>query len=279
MAPSYQTISLESRGPIAILTFSRPDVLNALTPQLMLELGDALTRVANDQDIRGVVLTGQGRAFCAGADLTGFKKGGGPEGVRSEIPEKLLPRMDMGALWNPITTQIHEMPKPVVCAVNGVAAGAGCGLAVSGDVTVMNREAKFVLTFVPKIGLIPDLGTTWHFSRRMGRGAALPHALLGTPISAEKALQTGLIYEVADGPEATLHRAIELAQTLASGSLAAILATREAFDAAPRNSFADQLGFERKEQMKLFVNSESKRVSRAHLERHGKKRNEQQSRL
>eukprot|EP00931_Biecheleriopsis_adriatica_P117777 TRINITY_DN93261_c0_g1_i1.p1 TRINITY_DN93261_c0_g1~~TRINITY_DN93261_c0_g1_i1.p1 ORF type:complete len:272 (-),score=49.87 TRINITY_DN93261_c0_g1_i1:72-887(-) len=265
MAPAYKTILLEPKDSIVILTLQRPEVLNALSLQLMMELSDALTRIAQDPDVRGVVLTGQGRGFCSGADVSGF----GDQGKSSE--DKLLPRHDMGALWNPIVTQLHELPKPLVCAVNGVAAGAGCGLAVSGDVTVMERQASFNMTFVPKLGFVPDLGTTWHFPRRMGRGAALPHALLGEPISAEKALQMGLVYEVADGPAATLQRATEIAQILASGSIPAILATREAFDAALRNSFAEQVSLERREQSRMFNSEESARVGKAHRERHGNK--------
>jgi len=265
MAPTYKLISLQRRDDdIAVLTLRSPKNLNALSPPMVLEVSDALTRIAPDAQIRALVITGEGRGFCSGADISTF----GGEAVNSDA---LLPRSDMGALWNPVMTQLHELPKAVVVAVNGVAAGAGCGLAVSGDITVMERKASFVLTFVPKIGLVPDLGVTWHFPRRMGRGAALPHALLGTPITAEKAMQTGLIYEVCDGPEATLERAIEFARTLAAGSLPAIIAVRNAFDEAPRNSYADQLGLERREQMRMFGNEESMRVGAAHRARHGRK--------
>lgn len=247
-----------------MLTLRQPKKLNALSPQMVLELSDALTRVARDPKVRALVVTGEGRGFCSGADIGTF-------GGQKVDPNVLLPRMDMGALWNPIMEQLHELPKAVVVAVNGVAAGAGCGLAVSGDITVMEKNASFVLTFVPKIGLMPDLGVTWHFPRRMGRGAALPHALLGTPITAEKAVQTGLIYETCDGPEATLQRGIQLARTLAKGSMPAMLAVRHAFDEAPRNSYADQLGLERRQQALMFANKESQRVGAAHRARHGKK--------
>lgn len=259
-------ISLDLRNDeVAVITLRSPEKLNALNTTMVLEVSDALTRLTHNPKIRALVITGEGRGFCSGADITQFA------GEKVD-KDALMPRSDMGALWNPIMTQLHELPKAVVIAVNGVAAGAGCGLAVSGDITVMERKASFVLTFVPKIGLMPDLGVTWHFPRRMGRGAALPHALLGAPITAEKAMQTGLIYEVCDGPEATLQRGIELAKTLAAGSLPAILAVRNAFDEAPRNSYADQLGLERREQAKMFANKESQRVGAAHRARHGKKK-------
>lgn len=221
------TIRLEIADSVATITLDRPDSLNALNAPMRRELLAALKSVARDDTVRAVVLTGAGRGFCAGADLRGGEA------------ERDFRRV-LTAEYHPIVTAIREMPKPVLAAVNGVAAGAGVSLALACDLVFAAEEARFVGAFV-KIGLVPDSGLTRTLVRALGRHRAAQLIFSGEPLPAQEARGGGIVNEVVPLAElaATVHAA---AVRLASGATRAIgLAKRsiaQAEEAAPEESLA-----------------------------------------
>jgi 2-(1,2-epoxy-1,2-dihydrophenyl)acetyl-CoA isomerase len=207
---------VERDGPVAILTLNRPDRLNALTSALGATLDATLRELEADPGVRAIVLTGAGRGFCSGADLTG--PGGNAETVLRDI-------------FNPLAKTIAELDVPVVAAVNGVAAGAGASLTFAADLRVAAEGARFVLSFV-KVGLSPDMGATWTLPRLIGHARAAELALLGREIRAPEALEWGLVTRVVPDGEAVT-AAVEIAHRIAavSGSVGATKAAlRVSFD-------------------------------------------------
>jgi 2-(1,2-epoxy-1,2-dihydrophenyl)acetyl-CoA isomerase len=184
MFMAYETIIFEL-GPIARITFNRPDRLNSFTAQMHEELRDAL---ANVGDARVVVLTGAGRGFCAGQDLND----------RAVAPGEAV---DLGETvtkcWNPLIRTLTTLPQPVIARVNGVAAGAGANIALACDIVVAAKSAKFIQSF-SAIGLIPDSGGTWALPRLVGQARALGLALTGEPLPAERAADWGMIWKAVD---------------------------------------------------------------------------------
>ena len=158
--------------------------------------------------------------------------------------------------WNPMMNDLHQLSVPLVSAVNGVAAGGGVGLALVADVVVAARSAKFVLTFGPRLGIVPDLGSTWSLPRRLPRGKALPLALLGRPLSAVDAERMGMIWSVVDD-NAVVDEAVALAAQMAEASQPAMTTIRSLMDEAHRNTFAEQLEKERLAQRFLFDHPEN----------------------
>lgn len=210
---TYEQIAVERDGTVARITLNRPEVLNALTQVMSDELVDAFTSARDDAEVRAVLLTGAGRGFCAGQDLSEFRgslEGGKPPDIREHLERayhKLIPIM-------------VEIPKPVVCAVNGVAAGAGVSLAVACDVRIASEAARFTQAFV-KIGLVPDSGGTWLLSRVVGFAKALELSISGDMVDAEAALQMGLVSRVVAG-DALEKESLDYARTLAALPTAAI---------------------------------------------------------
>jgi 2-(1,2-epoxy-1,2-dihydrophenyl)acetyl-CoA isomerase len=186
-------ILFEAVAGVATVTLNRPDVLNSFNRAMAAELLDALGRVASDADLRAVLITGSGRAFCAGQDLAEASPKGG-----------VLP--DLGDFvregYSPIIRAIRMLEKPIVCAVNGVAAGAGANLALACDITFASAEASFIQSFA-KIGLIPDSGGTFILPRLVGLQRATALAMLAEKVSAQQALDWGMIYRVC--PKNELH--------------------------------------------------------------------------
>ena len=181
----YETIGLETRGAIARITLNRPDRLNSFTAQMHEELRDAL---ANLGHARVVVLTGAGRAFCAGQDLND----------RAVAPGEAVDLGDtVEQSWNPLVRTLAGLPQPVIARVNGVAAGAGANIALACDIVVAAKSAKFIQSF-SAIGLIPDSGGTWVLPRLVGQARALGLALTGEPLPADKAAEWGLIWKAVD---------------------------------------------------------------------------------
>jgi len=201
-------IIYEVSSGIATVTLNRPDKLNATTASMLALLQEKLALAAGSDAVRAVVLTGSGRGFCAGQDLGDRQVTGD-----SKAPADLAQSLD--TLYNPIVRSITTMPKPVVAAVNGVAAGAGANLALACDIVVAARTAQFVEVFA-RIGLIPDAGGTWLLPRLVGRARALGVALLAEPITADQAKEWGLIWDVVDD-EAFKEHVSALAENLASG--------------------------------------------------------------
>ena len=213
---------------VATLTLDRPDALNALTVPLKDDLLAALREVAADGAVRAVVLTGAGRAFCAGQDLR----------ERLE-PDALALADEIRRRYNPIVRAMRDLPKPIVGAINGVAAGAGASLAFACDIRIAAEGASFLLAF-GRVGLIPDTGATWLLPRLIGWSKAAELALTTDPLSAADAERFGLVARVVPAGELA-GAAHELAARLAAGAPRALALTKGALEAAWEASLEDQL--------------------------------------
>jgi 2-(1,2-epoxy-1,2-dihydrophenyl)acetyl-CoA isomerase len=183
---TYETIRFQFEAGIFRITFNRPDRLNSLSAAMQNEILQALDVVETGSP-RVLLITGVGRAFCAGQDLSERNVEAGPLDL-GQGPE---------TFYNPFTRRIAALPCPVVCAVNGTAAGAGVNLAIACDIVVAKRSARFVQAF-SSIGLVPDAGGTWHLPRIIGQARALGYTLLGETLSADEARELGLIWRVCD---------------------------------------------------------------------------------
>ncbi len=181
----FQFIKFEVTGGTATITLNRPEVYNALNDGITYELQDALKKVSRDETIRVVVLTGEGKAFCAGQDL----KAASGEEKRSFI-DSLQKR------YNPIISAMRNLPKPIICRLNGVAAGAGCSLALACDMIIASEEATLIEVFI-NIGLVPDSGSSYFLPRLVGRAKAFELCSMGNKVKASEALQLGLVNRVA----------------------------------------------------------------------------------
>ncbi len=213
-------------GAVAILTLNEPESLNAMTPDLLGALAQAIGEMTADPAIRALVLTGAGRGFCSGQNLKA-----------AEILGDNLVEGVMKFYW-PALKALRECRVPVVVAVNGVAAGGGFSLAMAGDVVVAARSANFIQVF-SRIGLVPDLGSTWLLPRLIGRQRALELMLFNEPLSAERAKEWGLVREVVDDAD-LMPEAIKLAQRLAQGPTRTLVATRMLLEDSEHATFADQ---------------------------------------
>lgn len=212
-------------GPVLTLTLNRPAALNSFNEAMHRELRAALDAAADDAQVRCVVLTGAGRAFCAGQDLADPLVAPPAAG---EAPKDLA--HVIGTFYKPLVQRLQTMPVPVIAAVNGVAAGAGANLALCCDLVLAARSASFIQAFA-KIALVPDTGGTWLLPRLVGRARALGLALLGDKLPAPEAEQLGLIWRCVD--DAALQEETQrLAQRLAAMPSAALAQTRRAIDAA-----------------------------------------------
>jgi 2-(1,2-epoxy-1,2-dihydrophenyl)acetyl-CoA isomerase len=210
----YETILTERVEGVLKITLNRPERLNAASIQLAEELGAAFYDL---DDARAVVITGAGKGFCSGADLAA-------RGDRSPLEQKGGSHRALQNHYNPLITQIMRAPVPVVCAVNGAAAGVGCSIALAGDFVLAAKSAYFLQAFV-NIGLVPDGGSTWLLARAIGRARATRMMMLGEKIGAEQAEDWGLIYKaVAD--EALIDEAVALATRLANGPTVAYRAMK-----------------------------------------------------
>ncbi|RAW00198.1 enoyl-CoA hydratase-related protein [Pseudochryseolinea flava] len=178
---AYKFLTLETKDGVATLTLNRPEVFNALNDEITFEMQDALKAIAKDDAVRVVVLTGSGKAFCSGQDL---KSAAGQE--KRSFMESLHKR------YNPIVRAMRNLPKPIVARVNGVAAGAGCSLALACDIIVASEDASLIEVFI-NIGLVPDSGSSYFLPRLVGMAKAFEWATMGTKIKATEAAQYGLI--------------------------------------------------------------------------------------
>ena len=206
-------LRVEVDGAVAILTLDRPEALNALTVPMKVALREALEAIAADGSVRAVILTGAGRAFCAGQDL-----------AEREQPDAAPLEVEVRDRYNPIIRAIRSMGQPVIAAVNGVAAGAGASLAFACDLRICAEEARFVLAF-GRIGLVPDSGATWFLPRLVGLAKAAELALAGDQVDASEALRLGLVSRVVPG-ERLLVEARALAERIAEGAPLATALTK-----------------------------------------------------
>lgn len=257
-------VSCSRDNGVAWLAINVPASMNALSDAVAQALRDAIYGVRADPEVHALVLTGTGRAFCTGADLAALASGvadvatGHTGNLGNQIADAML------ALYNPMILELQTLPIPVVCALNGVAAGAGVGLALSADVCIAARSAYLYLPSMPKLGLLPDLGSTWFLGRTGGRARAIGLALLGERLSAERAKQWGLIWDCVDDDSLDRHAA-ELAQRLARLPAHAALELRSAFRAAAGNGLPAQLDYEAARQRELLDSADFAEGVRAFL--------------
>ncbi len=227
--PAYETIRHETANGVATITLNRPESLNALNATMRRELLAALKAAARDDATRAVIITGEGRGFCSGADLRG---GAGEREFRRVLTTE----------YNPLITAIRELPKPVIAAVNGVSAGAGASIAFAADLIVTAEEARFLMAFV-NIGLVPDSGATRTLVRALGRHAATQMIFTGQPLTARGAADAGLVAAVVPAAE-LMDAANELAQRFADGPTKALGYAKRLINAAEGDSLADSLATE-----------------------------------
>ena len=245
---------ISTEGAVRVLTLNRPQALNAFTSGLLGQLRIALDEAAHDEAVRAVLITGAGRAFCAGQDLSDpHIKPEFDDHAGDADPQRKPKAKDIGNLLDhyyiPLALRLRSMPVPTVCAVNGVAAGAGANFALGCDLVLAGQSASFIQAF-SKIGLVPDCGGTWLLTRLVGRARAMQLALLGDKLPAADAQAWGLIARcVADAELQS--EAMATAQKLAKMPTRALVQTRQALDASMDLEFEDALKLEAKLQSQL----------------------------
>jgi 2-(1,2-epoxy-1,2-dihydrophenyl)acetyl-CoA isomerase len=231
---NYENITFDIKDGVAHLTLNRPDRLNSFTQAMHLEVRAALEVLQADSSVRVLVLTGAGRGFCAGQDLSDRAVEPGEKGVDlGESVEKF---------YAPLVIALRSLPMPVICAVNGVAAGAGANLALACDIVIAAKSASFVEVFC-KLGLIPDTGGTWILPRLIGHARATGLAMLGEKLTAERAEQWGLIWKCVPD-EDLMKEALAMAQHLSTAPTKGLAFTKRALQASYLNTLPDQLKLE-----------------------------------
>ena len=228
-----ESIRYEIGENLARITLNRPDKLNAFTGEMHQNLQHALDQAEKD-GARAILITGAGRGFCAGQDLSERKRA--PGDAPPDLSESI-------ARWyNPLIKRLKAIPVPIVCAVNGVAAGAGANIALACDIVIAAASARFIQSFA-KIGLVPDSGGTWTLPQLLGPARAKGLAMLGTPVSAEQAKDWGMIWDIAEDDELS-KKATEIGIKLANGPTLGLSLTKQAIDQALLNSLDAQLDLE-----------------------------------
>ena len=235
-ASQASSVLYEARGAVALVTLNRPQALNSFTRQMHHDLWAALDKAEADSKIRALVITGAGRGFCAGADLSEFDFAPGPDLVKRADPGPVIDQA-----FNPTARRLQNLRMPTIAAVNGVAAGAGASLAMCCDIAIASPAASFIQAF-SKIGLIPDAGGSWLLVERLGMARAMALAMTGDKLSADKAKEWGLIWDVAEDSVAA---ALALAERLAVMPTKALVATRQLLRDAGTRSFTQHLDTER----------------------------------
>ncbi len=231
-ASTFETLDVAIADRICTITMNRPDVYNALNDALTYELQDALKNAARDKDVSVVVLTGAGKAFCSGQDLGALQKKYVP-GYVPHLGEDLRKR------YNPVATRLREMEKPVIAAVNGVAAGAGLSFALACDIRIASERASFIEVFI-NVGLIPDSGSTWTLPRLVGLGKAMELCFTGDTVDAAEALRIGLVNRVVPADD-LMTEANTLAGRIAALPARGIALTKRLLNQSFDNDLAAQL--------------------------------------
>ncbi|HGU9764734.1 2-(1,2-epoxy-1,2-dihydrophenyl)acetyl-CoA isomerase PaaG [Acinetobacter baumannii] len=231
----YQNIIAEEKNGVGYLTFNRPKALNSFNVDMHREVAEVLNQWTKNSDVRCVVISGEGRGFCAGQDL----------GDRVVDPNAEAP--DLGysieTYYNPLIKTIVNMPKPVICAVNGVAAGAGANIALACDLVIAAKSANFVQAFC-RLGLVPDSAGTWFLPRAVGHARAMGLALLGDKLPAETAKEWGMIWDVVEDAELKA-KVTELAERLAKQPTFGLSLIKKAIHQSSNNTFDEQVLLER----------------------------------
>ena len=231
----YQNIIAEEKNGVGYLTFNRPKALNSFNVDMHREVAEVLNQWTKNPNVRCVVISGEGRGFCAGQDL----------GDRVVDPNAEAP--DLGysieTYYNPLIKTIVNMPKPVICAVNGVAAGAGANIALACDLVIAAKSANFVQAFC-RLGLVPDSAGTWFLPRAVGHARAMGLALLGDKLPAETAKEWGMIWDVVEDTELKT-KVTELAERLAKQPTFGLSLIKKAIHQSSNNTFDEQMLLER----------------------------------
>lgn len=231
----YQNIIAEEKNGVGYLTFNRPKALNSFNVNMHREVAEVLNLWTKNPDVRCVVISGEGRGFCAGQDL----------GDRVVDPNAEAP--DLGysieTYYNPLIKTIVNMPKPVICAVNGVAAGAGANIALACDLVIAAKSANFVQAFC-RLGLVPDSAGTWFLPRAVGHARAMGLTLLGDKLPAETAKEWGMIWDVVEDAELKT-KVTELAERLAKQPTFGLSLIKKAIHQSSNNTFDEQMLLER----------------------------------
>jgi 2-(1,2-epoxy-1,2-dihydrophenyl)acetyl-CoA isomerase len=228
------------------ITLNRPDKLNSFNPEMHQQLKMALERARDEPEVRAVLLTGAGKGFCAGQDLSERNVAPGAAPIDLSVT--------IGSYYNPLVRRMRELPKPIVCAVNGVAAGAGANIALACDLVIAARSAGFLQAF-SRIGLIPDSGGTWFLPRLAGSARAMGLALLADKLSAEDAERWGLIWKAVDDAQ-LMSESLSIARTLAAGPTKAYGLIKKALYASASNTLDAQLDLERDLQREAGVSED-----------------------
>jgi 2-(1,2-epoxy-1,2-dihydrophenyl)acetyl-CoA isomerase len=242
---AFDTLLFEQRDHIAHVTLNRPDKFNALNVPLIEELRAVAAAIAAEPRLRAVLLTGAGRGFCSGADLTAdalMQKTS--RSLGETVGDRLLDH------FNPMVAAWYALRVPLVVAVNGVAAGAGMSLALLGDIVIAARSASFLQLFAPKLGLMPDLGSTFFLPRMIGTARAKGLAMLGEALSADDAAKWGLIWACVPD-DVLLEQAETLARRFADGPTQAFGEIKSAFNRQPAATLPEQLALETIAQARL----------------------------
>jgi 2-(1,2-epoxy-1,2-dihydrophenyl)acetyl-CoA isomerase len=239
------------------ITLNRPDKLNAFNPEMHKALRAALDQARDERSIRALLLTGAGRGFCSGQDLSERRVDPGAAPIDLSV--------SLGSYYNPLVRRLRELPKPIVCAVNGVAAGAGANIALACDIVVAARSARFVQSFA-RLGLVPDSGGTYFLPRLAGSARAMGLALLAEPLSAEDAERWGLIWKVVDDQQ-LMPEASALARKLAAGPTKGYGLIKRALYASEHNSLDAQLDLERDLQREAGFSEDYRKGVAAFLEK------------
>jgi 2-(1,2-epoxy-1,2-dihydrophenyl)acetyl-CoA isomerase len=233
------TVTYVEHGAVAIVTLNRPAALNSFTRQMHTELWAALDKAEANAAIRALVITGAGRAFCAGADLAEFDFEPGPN--VEDLMRRADPYKVIDEAFNPTARGLQSLRMPTIAAVNGVAAGAGASIAMSCDIAIAAPGASFIQAF-SKIGLVPDTGGSWFLPQRLGFARAMGLAMTGDKLSAAQAKEWGMIWDVADDSVAA---ATAFAERLAAMPTKALVATRHLLREAGDRTLNQQLDAER----------------------------------
>lgn len=237
-------LNIEVVDGIATVALARPERLNALSWEVADRIADAVRQLGDKPDTKVIVLTGEGRAFCAGADLSAV---GSVDDLVADIDRGMYHNLD------PMCEAFFNAPVPTVVAVNGPCAGGGVGLALLADITVAARSAYFLIPQVQTLGLVPDVGATWAMPRLVGRARSMGMSLLGERVSAEQAEEWGLIWRCFDD-EALADGVGAIARRLAQANTGAITATRRLIKDGASATLREQLTAERLEQVPLLTN-------------------------
>ena len=237
-------VTVDERG-IALLELNRPDVLNVLSVQLLTEMSAALQALGEQAEVRALIVSGCGRGFCAGADLL-------PLADVATRKEPLGQHVStaMAQHFNPMMTLLYSFPRPVVSAINGIAAGGGAAIALCADIVLAANSAALKVVQVPQLGIAADLGANWLLPRMAGRARALGACLLGDTLTSDRLLEWGVVWESVPDQQ-LLARSFELAERLANVPAKTIVASRRLIDNASQQSFEASLEDERQVQREL----------------------------